>query len=75
MVVCDVSQYRASLFQGPPDGGVLKRGVSEFGRVHPDLCFLCPFFLGWDFPLFSADKNPDLFGDFPDVSFSAFSAY
>ena len=56
--------------QGPLNGGVSNGGVSRSGLVLPFLSFL-----GLSrFPGFSLFVR-GLFGDFPDLRFSSFSAY
>ena len=60
--------------QGPLNGGVSNGGVSRSGLVHPFLSFFVlfrafPNFLG--FSRFARGWS----GDFPDLSFSSFSAY
>ena len=50
------------------DRGGLKKGVSRFGLVRPDLSFLC---LLWDFPFFASRDCYDMWGEFPVVSFSS----
>ena len=61
--------------QGPLNGGgVQTGGVSRSGLVLPFLSFFVLFGtsrLFWDFP----DLLGDGPGDFPDLSFSSFSAY
>ena len=60
--------------QGPPNGGVSNGGVSRSGLVLPFLSFFVlfgtfPIFLG--FSRFARGWSRD----FPDLSFSSFSAY
>ena len=61
--------------QGPLNGGVSNGGVSRSGLVLPFLSFF--FFLFGTFPIFSGFSRfvRRWIGDFPDLSFSSFSAY
>ena len=73
----EVSEFRAGLSktdQGPLNGGVSNGGVSRSGLVLPFLSCFCPF---WDFPEFSGifPISRGWSGNFPDLSFSSFSAY
>ena len=60
-----------SKYQGPLNGGVSNGEFSRSGLVLPFLSF-------WDFPDFSGIFPicwGEWSGDFPDLSFSSFSAY
>ena len=75
------SEFFPGIFQGPPNGGVSNGGVSRSGLVLPFLSFFvlfCPF-LSF-FVLLGLSRGFSRFvrglsGDFPDWSFSSFSAY
>ena len=58
-------------FQGPLNGGVSNGGVSRSGLVLPFLSFFVLLGLSWGFSRFARGWS----GDFPDLSFSSFSAY
>ena len=58
-------------FQGPPNGGVSNGGVSQSGLVLPFLSFFVLLGLSRGFSRFVRALS----GDFPDWSFSSFSAY
>ena len=57
--------------QGPLNGGVSNGG----GFPDLDLSLFCPFLSFWDFPGDFPDLRGGWSGDFPDLSFSSFSAY
>ena len=63
-----------SFSQGPLNGGVSNGGVSRSGLVLP---FLSLFVLFGTFPIFLGFSRfaRGWSGDFPDLSFSSFSAY
>ena len=58
-------------FQGPLNGGVSNGGVSRSGLVLPFLSFFVLLGLSRGFSRFARGWS----GDFPDLSFSSFSAY
>ena len=58
-------------FQGPLNGGVSDGGVSRSGLVLPFLSFFVLLGLSRGFSRFARGWS----GDFPDLSFSSFSAY
>ena len=62
---------KSSLYQGPLNGGVSNGGVSRSGLVLPFLSFFVLLGLSRGFSRFVRGLS----GDFPDWSFSSFSAY
>ena len=59
------------MYQGPLNGGVSNGGVSRSGLVLPFLSFFVLLGLSRGFSRFARGWS----GDFPDLSFSSFSAY
>ena len=61
----------------PQNSRAAKRGCFKRGGFPDlDLSFLfCPFLSFWDFPGDFPDLRGGWSGDFPDLSFSSFSAY
>ena len=63
--------FRNGENQGPLNGGVSNGGVSRSGLVLPFVSFFGPFPIFLGFSRFARGWS----GDFPDLSFSSFSAY
>ena len=64
----------APMSQGPLNGGVSNGGVSRSGLVLPFLSFFVLLGLSRGFSRFARGMVRGWSGDFPDLSFSSFSA-